>query len=455
MTVHVTTVTPKVGLVFLGRRRGGFDSDWGQRMTERARGAVGALDFDVWEPAKKVVDDQSLRQALAECDEAGVQVVVCLQTTMADARLTQTFAQLWPHPILLWATPENPEGDMVSSCSLVGAHCWASILRQMRHPFEVVYGDPDDGWVQIRLTEAVRLAYTVRRLQSARIGVIGGQAPGYFAMSADPLTVKQALGAQVQTFSLSEFVDRVNESPPEEVEADVDRVKDSALPHKDTTDDDLPVASRLYLALQHYFTEEGCDAVALRDWPELPRTVGQWPYLAICRLAEEGLPVACEGDADGALTGYLGACLDMGPCFLSDWLEHDEQTVTLWHGGVLPFSLSPEQGQPGAPHLARHFNFPKPLVVESTLKPGMPVTLCRLWRVDGCYQLTTCDAEALPPRRTRMGSSGLVRLNERDPLTWFDTLCHEGMPHHVAVFRGHHTPLLRRFARMAGIRLVE
>jgi len=147
----------------------------------------------------------------------------------------------------------------------------------------------------------------------------------------------------------------------------------------------------------------------------------------------------------------MGACLGMGPCYLSDWLEHDAETITLWHGGVMPVSLSPAQGEPGAPQLALHFNFPNPMVIESTLKPRMPLTICRLWRLEGKYRLTACDADAIPPRRHLMGSNGLARLVDRDPREWFETLCHEGMPHHVAVFEGQHAELLKRFARMMQI----
>src|ERR1700758_1888611 len=129
---------------------------------------------------------------------------------MGDARLAPTLAQLWPHPLILWATPEKPDGDMISSCSLVGAHCWASVLRQMRHSFELVYGDPDAAATQKRFHDAVRGAATVRRLRSARLGIVGGQAPGYFAMGADPFSMHHGLGVQVQSYSLLEFVNVAN-----------------------------------------------------------------------------------------------------------------------------------------------------------------------------------------------------------------------------------------------------
>ena len=441
----------KLGLIFLGRRRPGFDMDWGAQMEERVRRSVKGLK--VFEPSEKAIDDASLRRVMAACAAEQVDAIAVLQGTMGDGRLAPTVAQLWPDPVLLWATPEKPDGDMISSCSLVGAHCWASVLRQMGHAFEVVYGDPDDAAIRRRFSEAVRLAATVRRLRSVRLGIIGGQAPGYFAMGADPFSVHQGLGAQVQTFSLLEFANAVNALGNDEVAADVARVKALGLSHKDTTDEDLPVASRLYLAIRSFLDNENLDALTIREWPEMPNTFGQWPYLGVARLTDEGRAIGIEGDADGALSAWIGESLGLGRCYLSDWLEHDKETITLWHGGAAPFSMCEPAGRPGAPRIARHFNIKKPAVVEATIRAGMPVTAYRFWRLDGKYLATAREGETIKPRRHLMATNALARMRE-DPGPWFDELCHEGMPHHVAVVEGHHADLFKRIARALQMRFV-
>ena len=444
----------KVGVVFLGRKRPGFDMEWGLSMEGRVRQALGRQGWEIFEPAEKAIDDGTLRQAVAACREQNVAAMVLLQTTMADGRLAPTLAQLWPDPPIFWATPEKPQGDMISSCSLVGAHAWASTLRQMGHSFELVYGDPDDAATLQRFAEVVRLAATVRGLRTLRIGVIGGTAPGFQTMTADPFSMHQALGVQVQTASLLEFTGVVQGLSDREVADDVARVKTLGLEYKDCGDDDLPMASRLYLAMRHYLDQEGLDALAIRCWPEIPNTLGQWPYLGLARLAEEGRAVACEGDADGALCAWIGESLGMGRCYLTDWLEHDERSITLWHGGTAPMSLSPPPGQPGSPRIARHFNSKKPAVVEAALREDMPVTLFRLWRCDGGYRLTARTGRTIRPRRVLMGTNAVAALDDCDPREWFEELCWQGMPHHVVVFPGQHAALLRRLARVLGVPFV-
>jgi len=445
---------PRLGVVFLGRRRPGFDMEWGRQQEEKTRRWLRQGDFTVFEPAEKAIDDASLRRAVAACADEGVNALVLLQTTMGDGRLAPTLAQLWPDPLVLWATPEKPAGDMISSCSLVGAHAWASTLRQMGHSFEVVYGDSDAPETRQQLNEAVRLAATARGLRSARLGLVGGQAPGYFAMGADPFSVHHGLGAQVQMFSLLEFANVVNGSSDEAVAEDVAKVKALGLPHKDTSDADLPMASRLYLAMRSFLDTEALDAMTIRCWPELPNTFGQWPYLGIARLTDEGRAVACEGDADGALSAWIGESLGMGRCYLTDWLEHDQETITLWHGGAAPMKLCAPVGEPGGPRIARHFNIKKPAVVEATLRENMPITVLRFWRCDGSYYLTAREGQTIKPKRHLMGTNGLAQLDKQDPREWFEELCHQGMPHHVAVFEGHSANMLRRLARALGMRFM-
>ena len=443
----------KVGVVFLGRRRPGFDMEWGKQMETRVRGSLAKSGFEFFEPSEKAVDDPSLRRVMAECEAQKIDALVLLQTTMGDARLSQTLAQLWPDPVILWATPEKPDGDMISSCSLVGAHCWASVLRQMGHAFELVYGDPDAAETQKQFSEAVRLAVTVRRLKKVRLGIVGGQAPGYFAMSPDPFVIHRATGAQVQSFSLIDFSNAVSELSAEAVAADVAKVKSLGLPHKDTTDDDLPMSSRLYLAIKLFFENENLDALTIREWPEMPNVFGQWPYFAVARLADEGRAIGIEGDADGALGAWLVESLGLGRCYLSDWLEHDDETITLWHGGAAPMSLCEPVGKPGGPQIAKHFNIKKPAVMEATLRAGMPVTVYRFWRCDGKYFLTAREGETLKPKRHLMATNGLAKMN-CDPREWFEELCHAGMPHHIAVIGGHHAALLKRLARALNIQTI-
>ncbi|MBN2452503.1 MAG: L-fucose/L-arabinose isomerase family protein [Lentisphaeria bacterium] len=444
-----------IGILVLGRRRPGFDPEWGEHVLSRLDCALAAVPFGVFRPAPRIVDDATLAAACEECRNAAVDAVVVLQPTMSDGNLAPLLAQQWPDRIVLWATPEKPTGAMISSCSLVGAHTFASTLRQLGVGFELVYGMPGEPDVAADLLRAVRVVSALPRLRRSRVGLVGYHAPGFIDMAADPFELRRQLGVSLRHTGLREFQDAIEGFDAGTVAADVAAVRALGLPLDGVDESDLATASRCYLALKTMVAELGLDALAVRCWPELPNVVGQWPYLAFVRLATEGFSIACEGDVDGALSCLVAGLLGCGQSYLSDWLEHDRDTVTLWHAGSAPLGLCEPVGSPGGPRISRHFNNRKPAVVEANLRGDMPVTVFRLWRCDGRYRLAAFEARTVPPRRHLMGTNGLARVEGTDVRRLFETLCYEGMPHHVVVVEGLHRDTLERFARLAGIAVVR
>lgn len=456
-TVWPQQPTPPIacGVLFLRRKRAGFDPEWGGRMEEAAREQLARAGFSVVIPDVRVVDDASLRAAVAACEQAKCDVLITLQTTMSDGRLAPVLGQLWDGTVILWATPEKQEGSMISACSLVGIHTFASTLRQLGRRFEIVYGMPGGDKTVAELREAVHTAYAVRRFRQARAGLVGYHAPGFIDMHADPFLMNRSLGAQLHHVSIKEFLDLMGTFGDGQVSADVDRTVELGLPLVDVATEELATASRYYLALESLIESESLDALAVRDWTELSDGVGQWPYLAMARLSSAGRAIGCEGDVDGALSCLLGWVLGCGTAYLSDWLEHDESTITLWHAGNAPFQVCHDVGTPHGPRVSRHFNNRNPAVVDARLRAPADMTILRLWHCDGAYWLTACDAESVPPRRELRGTNGLVRILDRDVREWFGDLCRAGMPHHVAVVLGHHAGLVRAFARQMGIGWVD
>jgi L-fucose isomerase-like protein len=447
--------TMTIGMLILGRRRPGFDPEWAAQVVSALERQGLPEPFVPWRPAVPITDEGSLLQALAACRVAGALSLLVLQPTMSDGNLAVVLAQQWPGPLVLWATPERPVGDKVSSCSLVGTHLFASTLRQLGRPFELVYGLPGEAQTVAELASALRLVTAVEGIAQSTVGLIGYHAPGFTNLSADAGAFLRQTGARLRHLGLHELQDAMAAVPAAEAVADAAALRDSGLPCGEVTPDELVVASRYYLALRTLQQTERLAALALRCWPELPNVIGQWPYLALARLASEGHSIACEGDADGALCCLIASRLGLGQTHLSDWLAHDRETISLWHGGCAPFGLCEPIGSSHGPRVSRHFNNRKAAVVDADLLADMPVTLFRLWRCDHAYRLAAFEGTTLVPRRPLQGTNGLAAICHADVRDLFDALCHEGMPHHLAMVRGHHARILRRWARLAGVQVVS
>jgi hypothetical protein len=79
------------------------------------------------------------------------------------------------------------------------------------------------------------------------------------------------------------------------------------------------------------------------------------PYLAVSRLTMEGKCVSIEGDVDGAIQSLVGSYLGIGPGFLTDWLEHDRSSISLWHPGMASLGHLPRHWQRTWTYLGRSF----------------------------------------------------------------------------------------------------
>jgi L-fucose isomerase-like protein len=438
-----------LGVLVIGRKRAGFDQEWNGIMRARAGEALAALRFASVGADKPVTDDQAIGAVMARIREANCETLLVLQPSIGNGQLMMTGAQHWPGPVVLWATPERADSQKVSSCSLVGQHMLASILRGIGRPFELVYGDPQDRTTREAVRDAITICRTYSALQKAKIGQIGGQPPGYLAMAADAFAMRQQLGVQLCPLSLPQFMDRVRDADPAAVKQDLEVVRKLRLPLLDVAEADLEVQSRYYLALRAVCDEERLDALVLQEWPEMPNIAGQWPYLAMSRLASEGTPVSMEGDVDAAVTCLIAERLGAGAGFITDWLEHDDQTIGFWHPGTAPLSLLE------SPSLSKHFNINKPMVVDGSLRSDQPVTITRLWRCDGAYWMAAFEGRTIPPRRKLTGNTTWVQIEGGGVNRLFDTLCHAGMPHHPILLEGQRTEALRRLSRMLNCRWLD
>ena len=389
---------------------------------------------------------------------AGCVALVLLQPSIADGQFVFTILQRWAGPLILWTTPERPGDGKVSSCGLTGQQLFGSILRQAARPFELIYGLPNGSLEDSipELDRAIAVSRAIVTLRLSKVGVVGTHVPGFVDLEADPFLIYRTFGMQLQRLSLVQFIERTQGLPIEAVRADIAKTQALGLPQTDPRREVdaemfLNNTSRFYLAIREVMKEFSLNAMAVQCWPELPNTVGHWPYLAVSRLSSEGEALSIEGDVDGAIGAFIGLQLGAGTGFLTDWLEHDDRSIFFWHPGMAPLDMCNEPGCDDGPSVGDHFNNVRPMVVDGPIKTGGLVTVTRLWRCDGRYHLTAFEGQAISPRRKLTGNTLLVEFQEGGVAERFQRLIQAGMPHHVTVHFGSHAETLRRFARILNL----
>src|SRR5687767_1892369 len=117
----------RLGVLVIGRKRPGFDQEWNAIIRQRATDALKDLGYDCVGADLAVIDDDTIITAIEQIRAAGADALVVLQPSLGNGQLSLTVAQQWKDPVVLWATPERPNGEKCSSCSLVAQHLWASV----------------------------------------------------------------------------------------------------------------------------------------------------------------------------------------------------------------------------------------------------------------------------------------------------------------------------------------
>ena len=476
---------PKIGLLVMGRKRPGFDPDWGAEVKRKINEAVAALPWEVITPSENIADESELKRAVGELRAAEATTAVVVQPTISDGRLAPMLSRLWDKPLLLWATTEKPTGAMISANSLVGTHVMAATLRQLGHPLELVYGHPEDTELRARLRQAIVAVHAADAVRGRKFGLVGAHAPGFVDFHADPVFLNDELDSQLYHLGSIELIQRVRSYSDEEVAPELAEMVELGIPLGETFtrgegvspdgSEELLMQALYYRAFRELFEEEELDLLAFRCWPDLPSELGHWPYLALARLVSEGFPIAMEGDVDGALSSLIAESAGLGPVYLSDWLAHDAETITIWHTGAAPFQLCEPVDTDGGPRLSVQFNNKKPTVVDATIRAGIEATAFRIWRFDGSYHMTALEGETVEPTRPLMATNGLFRVDgggvagggavahdgagpgtnapaaaALDVRDWFEEMVQLGMPHHLAIVPGRHADTLRRIARLIG-----
>jgi len=440
-------------IAFVPLARTTFDIPLASQMTQNARDCLQAAGMTLVGPDELITDlagAQAAGQALAH---EAIDLLVVFQASFADSTMVTTLAEAQaaaacPAPLFLWAVPEPCTGGRLRLNSLCGINLAGHALTLRRQRYAYAYTAPDDAATLAQIRSLAAAGMVRRRLQSARLGVVGEHPAGMDSCHLDAPLLKAHLGLEVQQIALAEVFERARLVPQPQITA-VRAILDTRLDNLAELEQ-KPLAGTLsvYMALKEIAAERQLDGLAVRCWPEFFTEMGCAGCGAMSMLSDgldlaAPIPCSCEADINGTVTQLILQWLADAPAFGTDIvaMDFDQDVVALWHCGLAPLCMAdPDiQAQGGI-----HSNRKLPLVFEFPLKPG-PITLARLSQASGDLRLVLGQGEMLALPRPFSGTSGSLRL-QRPARQFFDRLMQEGLEHHVSLVYGAYLPALQALA---------
>jgi L-fucose isomerase-like protein len=330
-------------------------------------------------------------------------------------------------PLILLAHPGNN--------SLPAALEVLARLQQDGDRGRILYlSGPDDDAGCRQIVQTAGDLQALRRLQRARIGLVGSPSDWLVASRPDLDVIPKVWGPEVVSIDFDELEDRIASIPDSAVDAPLDALVSQATEVVEPTEAELTDAVRVYLATKRLIDSHRLDAVTVRcfDLVSKHRTTG---CVALARLNDEGVVAGCEGDVVST-TGMLWIQLFLGQtAWMANPARIDVQQNALWlaHCTVPPSMAA-------SLCLRSHFESGLGVSIQGMLKKE-PVTLLRIggrmaeriWLAEGKVFRAGREQDLC---RTQVG----VQLTEGGHVS---ELLRKPLGNHLLLTSGHHAGGLR------------
>jgi L-fucose isomerase-like protein len=363
-------------------------------------------------------------------------------------------------PVLLVAMKEPvPDGGFLQGASVGGMLPISYGLRKRNRPFTFAgVFEPEDPRLAAEVASFARVCHAVRKFRGARVGMIGFRPYDFEVCIFNEGLLLERYGAKTIPLNLIDLERHIAEIPDSDphVGRIVEEIRAAFTPGCGTAE--LARLAKLELVMIRYAEEYRLDALAIQCWSAIQERIGVTPCLTNGRVSTLGIPVACEGDALGALSMLLQQWLgdDGGVPWLADILMLHPQREDLflaWHCGNAPAGLAAD-GSPA--RLRGHCSFEEGFAgalatSELIVRPG-PVSANRIVEHNGEFRLLHVDGRMVPSDDRMRGSWGWVEVADRERM--LRTVVEEGFVHHVSIMHGQLAPRVREACRYLGMRLV-
>jgi len=325
-------------------------------------------------------------------------------------------------PVIIWGIPGMETG------SLCGTQQLGFMLKQLSKPYEILYGELSSDSALKRLLQYASAAMVRYNLRRSRIGYLGHRVEGMTETTGHELALKKTFGPRIVGIDSQVFLDGVSRIQPEIAQGKWNDMK-KQVGRVISLDEDGIESLKVYMYMKSLIKEKSLDSIAVGCYPHLMGKV----CLAASLLGEEGIPVACEGDINGALGMMILSWLNLEPIHNTDLLNPvpEDNAIVFSHCGSGGFSLAKSESDIT---LAPVRLMDRGLCCLFTAKPG-PVTLVNIIPTIDSYVMGMLEGVALKTDMVFPGNPLKAQFESdyREILEW---IANEGLGHHWMIAYG-------------------
>ncbi len=430
---------------------------------ERLISLLGEQDLDVVYPGLIISEEESGAAGRRFRDEK-VDLVILYHGTYVDDRMTFAFLEEYNSgPLVLLHTQGLDE--IPKDFSLIDyARCWGnnssvqvvSSMMRMTPDRQIAYTFGHMEQAASQAAVYARAAKAIRNVRGSKIAYLPHRcddAP-MFDIFPDDTQMMSQTGVSISYSYIHEVEDEmknVTESEENELLEEVQQKYNL----KEPSVDELRLAVRLSIGLERVVAKHQLDAVGVDAFPELAYRIGELPNIAMDRLIDKNVVVACEGDLTTIIGGlFLRELSGKAPHFWEHLMFDVEKNWILGghDGGCAGFDMAADQNaidlrdsmymgfknSPPAPPLG--------VVPEFILRPGR-VTAMNLFRNprEG-YVMRIATGEAVDTPKRPVHHEHLIFKPDVPLEQYFRRMMKAGVNHHFVFGYGDWSQELEKLA---------
>lgn len=384
---------------------------------------------------------------IAKLKDAGIDALFIPFCDFGEEQVVAEVAKSFNLPVLIWgARDERPNSlELRGRDTQCGMFAATKVLQRYGVKYSYIYNcETESTEFRKGYENFIRVAAVIKAVKGLRIAKIGERPAPFMSVMTNDANLMKRFGITVvpiSPFKIAESATKIITDQKEDFKTYIEELtkKMDCTSMKET---DLHKAAAVKLAVKKQMEENNCTVGAFECWSAFPGLIGICPCVALGELADEGLPLACETDVNGAITmAILRACnLYESAEFLADLtIRHpeNENGELLWHCGPFPFSLKAADSKASLIDSQEQFE----------LKQG-DLTICRFDELDGKYSLFAGETRTTTGPET---CGTYVWMEADNWKQWEEKLMFGPYIHHVGGVYGHYLPVLREAARYLDI----
>ncbi|ONI46939.1 fucose isomerase [Candidatus Epulonipiscium fishelsonii] len=333
-------------------------------------------------------------------------LVIVQNTTFAHAAYITEVLKKFDCPVLLWTLREPViDGGRLRLNSLTGAYSAGNALLNFRDGnFEYIFGSPQEDEVKNKINATIRAAKVKYELTKTKIAAIGHTPQGFGFGRALDVEIAKQFGANLESIESRELIDRAKAYTLDECEEYLDSFTAACCNHEGIDQKNMEDFTRLLKAYKDYVKENNINVIASRCWPDFFVSYGTPVCSVLSMLNDLGVAASCESDTFGAISMYIASKFTGVASFFGDpvSLDEGENTITYWHCGMAPCSLS--NGDKA--NIGIHPNRKIGPVMDFGCKPSDKATVFRIGKDQyGEFRFFVCSGKILDKPKQFQGTS--------------------------------------------------